>query len=131
LLEAITALPAGAKLAYACQPLEEIAFTDPSLLAIDAHAGRPVVPMCFEADVFSVLNGAPLSLQTPGAAFLWAPQRALYPDVAAHPSSVLVAAFLKAHGIYYIYADGFHPNSLVADAVPIARSGNSEVLRVP
>lgn len=55
----------------------------------------------------------------------------LYPEAAAHPSSAAVAAFLKDHGIDYIFADADYPNSLVADAVPIAQSGDAELLRVP
>jgi hypothetical protein len=50
---------------------------------------------------------------------------------AADPSSADVAAFLKDHGIDYIYADATRPNSLVADAVPIFTSGESEILRIP
>jgi hypothetical protein len=130
LLTAIKDLPSGARLAYACRPFEEFTFGTPQLLAIEAHTGRGVVPMCFEADVFSVLSGAKLSSQAPNADS-WAPQRALYPSAGAHPSSAAVAAFLKGHGIDYIYVDAIHPNTLVADAVPIARSGDFEVLRVP
>jgi hypothetical protein len=131
LLGAIRELPADAKLAYACHPFEEIWFGNPRLLSIDAHTGRRVVPMCFAAEVLSTLIGAPRSAQVPNASFAQAPQRALYPDAGAHPSSAAVVAFLKDHGIEYIYADAMHPNSLVADAVPIARSGDAEVLRVP
>ena len=131
LLGAIRQLPPDAKLAYACRPFEEVSFAEPSLLSIDAHTGRRVVPMCFEAEVFSTLLGAQRSVQTPNASFAGAPQGALYPDAAADPSSGAVAAFLQDNGIDYIYADAAHPNTLVADAVPIARSGDAEVLRVP
>jgi hypothetical protein len=131
LLEAIKQLPPDAKLAYACRPFEEIAFTDPSLLSIDAHTGHPVVPMCFQADVFSTLNGAPPSAIRPAAGFTSAPQSALYPNAAADPSSAAVAAFLKDHGIYYIFADSRHPNLLLPDAVPVATGGSGAVLRVP
>jgi hypothetical protein len=131
LLEAISQLPPDAKLAYACRPFEEIAFTDPSLLSIDAHTARRVVPMCFQADVFGTLNGAPPSAITPAAGFTSAPQSTLYPNSTADPSPVAVAAFLKEHGIYYIFADPRHPNVLVPDAVPVATSGNGAVLRVP
>ena len=131
LLEAISQLPPDAKLAYACRPFEEIAFTDPSLLSIDAHTARRVVPMCFQADVFSTLNGAPPSANTPAAGFTSAPQSALYPSVAADPSPAAVAAFLKDHGIYYIFADSRHPNLLVPDAIPVATGSNGAVLRVP
>jgi hypothetical protein len=131
LLASIRDLPADAKLAYACRPFEEGTFAEPQLLSIDAHTGRRVVPMCFEADVVSRLIGAEASGRTPNASFAWAPQRVLYPDAAAHPSSVVVATFLKEHGIHYIYADAQHPNSLVAGAVPIASSEGVEVLRLP
>jgi hypothetical protein len=131
LLGAIKQLPLEARLAYACGPFEEVAFANPSLLSIDAHTGRRVVPMCFEADLPGTLIGAQLSVQTPNAYFESAPQRALYPDAAANPSSAAVAVFLKENGIDYIYADARHPNSLVADAVPIATSGDGQVLRVP
>ena len=131
LLGAIRQLPPDAKLAYACHPFEEVAFANPRLISIDAHTGRRVVPMCFEADVYGTLVGAEPSRQVPNAGFTLAPQRSLYPDAAADPSSARVAAFLKDNGIDYIYADAAHPNSLVADAVPIAASGDGQVLRVP
>jgi hypothetical protein len=131
ILEAIGQLPADARLAYACQPLEEISFINSKLLSIDAHTGRRVVPMCFEADVLGPLFGGQPSTQTPDAGFASAPQSALYPDSTARPSSVAVANFLKDHGIGYIYADAMHPNSLVDEAIPIATSGNALVLRIP
>ncbi len=34
-------------------------------------------------------------------------------------------------GIDYIYADAPHPNSLVPEAILIARSGEAQVLRLP
>jgi hypothetical protein len=131
LLAVIRQLPADARLAYACQPFEEVSYGTQKLLSIDAHTGRRVVPMCFEAEILSVLIGAPASAQAPGLGFLSAPQRTLYPDSTARPSSDAVAAFLKAHGIDYIYADAAHPNTLVADAVPVTTSGAFELLRVP
>jgi hypothetical protein len=131
LLEEIRGLPAGAKLAYSCQRFEEISFVNSKLVGIEALTGRRVVPMCFQADVNGPLLGAPVSDQTPDAGFLSAPQRALYPDAAARPSSGAVRAFLREHGIDYIYADAAHPNALVDDAVPIATSGESQVLRIP
>jgi hypothetical protein len=131
ILTAIRQLPGNAKLAYACWPLEEVSFADQRLLSIDAHTGRRVVPMCFQADTFSPTVGGPLSLQTPNQGFDWTPQAALYPDAGARPSSAAVAAFLKDHGIDYIYADARHPNSLVAGAVPLATTGDVQILRVP
>jgi hypothetical protein len=55
----------------------------------------------------------------------------LYPNATARPSPAEVAAFLKAHGIHYIYADGRHPNSLVPEAILTAASGDQQVLRIP
>jgi hypothetical protein len=131
LLGAIDRLPPNARLAYSCQPLDESGFGVPQLLSIDAHTARRVVPMCFEAELLSTLIGAPRSAEVPNLFFASAPQRALYPDAATDPSSVAVAAFLKNHGIDYIYADARHPNSLVEDAVSIAQVRDAEVLRVP
>ena len=131
ILTAIRRLPPDAKLAYSCEPFEEVSFADPRLLSIDAHTARRVVPMCYEAETLTTMIGAPQSLNVPNTFFKWAPQRALYPDAAAAPSSEAVASFLRHNGIDYIYADARHPNSLVTDAVPIARSGDDEILLVP
>lgn len=131
ILQAIVRLPEDAKVAYACQPLEEISFVNSKLLGIDAHTGRRIVPMCFQADALAPLFGVERSAQTPDAAFVFAPQATLYPDSTARPPSTAVSSFLKAYGIDYIYADAAHPNSLVTDAVPIATSADFELLRVP
>jgi hypothetical protein len=131
LLQAIRQLPADAKLAYACQSFEEISFVNSKLLGIDAHTGRRVVPLCFEADVNGPLVGAQPSTQVADAGFGSAPQSALYPDTSARPSSSEVAAFMKTYGIGFIFADAQHPNSLVSDAVPIATSGGTQILRLP
>jgi hypothetical protein len=130
-LEAIRQLPSDAKLAYTCAPFEESGFTVPSLLSIDAHTGRRVIPMCFEADVFSPHVGAERSPTVPNTSFGAAPQRVLYPDAASQPSGPEIAAFMKEYRIEYIYADASHPNDLVTDAVSIVRAGDAEILRVP
>jgi hypothetical protein len=129
--EAIQLLPPDAKLAYACQSFEEISFVNSKLLSIDAHTARRIVPMCFEADVNGPLLGAEVSDKVPDAGFSFAPQAVLYPDSTARPSSAAVSAFLKGHGIDYIYADAQHPNSLVPDAAPIATVGDHQLLRIP
>ena len=131
MLAAIRSLPSDAKVAYACRPLEEVAFWAAQLVAIDAHTGRRMVPMCFQADLEGVTTGAQISADVASPLFQWAPQRTLYPDSSAHPSSASVATFLKDNGIDYIYADALHPNSLVPDAIPIATEGANQVLRVP
>jgi hypothetical protein len=131
ILADIRSLPPDAKLAYACRPLEELTFWDARLLGIDAHTGRRIVPMCFQADFFGQLIGGLKSPDVPNRLFLRAPQHALYPDSAAQPSAADIAAFLKTNGIDYIYADAMHPNSLVPDAVPISTSGDTQVLRLP
>ena len=131
LLAAIRGLPSEAKLAYACRPFEELAFWDSRLLGLQAHTGRTVVPMCFQAEFLGSLTGTAMSANIPSPLFRWAPQRQLYPDSGARPSAESVASFLKNHGVDYIYADVAHPNSLVPDAIPVATSGEAQVLRIP
>jgi hypothetical protein len=131
LLETIGDLPATAKLAYSCEPFGETGFAVPQLLAIDAHTSRRMVPMCFEAELLSTLIGAEPSDQVPNLAFRWAPQSQLYPLPGSRPSSAAVAFFLKEHGIEYIFVDRTHPNTLVDDAVLVASSGDTLLLRLP
>jgi len=131
ILAAIEQLPADAKLAYGCLPSEEAAFWDAQLLGLDAHTGRRIVPMCFEAETFGAMTGTPMSGSVASPLFLNAPQRALYPAWDSQPSAASVAAFLKFNGIDYIYVDRVHPNTLVPDAVPIATDGQTQVLRIP
>jgi hypothetical protein len=131
MLAEIRSLPADAKLAYACRPFEEVAFWDAELLGLDAHSGRRIVPMCFQAETFGLIIGTPISLEIPSPLFQWAPQRVLYPDAGTHPSIDSVVSFLKDHGIEYIYADTLHPNTLVPTAIPVATSGETRVLRIP
>jgi hypothetical protein len=131
ILAAIQGLPSDAKLAYACRPSEEAAFWDGQLMGIDAHTGRRIVPMCFEAETFGDMTGTPMSADVPSPLFLAAPQHALYSTSGSRPSPASVTAFLKANGIDYIYVDRVHPNELVPDAIPIASSGDTQVLRIP
>ena len=131
LLGSITQLPSDAKLAYACEPTEEIAFAVPQLLTIDAEAARRVVPMCFEAEFPSILLGAKPDITVVSQFFLGAPQFELYPTAIAQPSSTEILAFLNRYGIDYIYADARHPNTLVPEAAVIASSGEFQVLKVP
>jgi hypothetical protein len=130
-LAEIESLPSDAKLAYSCRPFEESSFWNPRLLGLEAHTGRRIVPMCFEAETLGVLTGGQLSSAVTSTAFRWAPQAALYPDADARPSSASVAAFLKANRIDYIYADRTHPNTLAPDGVPIVTVGDAELLRLP
>jgi hypothetical protein len=130
ILAGIRNLPIDAKLAYACRPSEEIAYWDSRLLGIDAHTGRRVVPMCFQAEAFSRFIGSG-SGDIPNPLFQSAPQRALYPDSSARPTPANVARFLKDNGIHYIYVDARHPNTLVPDAIPILTAGLAQILRIP
>jgi hypothetical protein len=131
ILDAIRKLPADAKLAYRCGPFDESSFAVPHLVSIDAHTARRMVPMCFEAEVLSTLIGAPPAERIENLFFRAAPQRALYPDADARPTSAMVAAFLADHGIRYIYADARHPNTLVDGAARIASAGDAELLMIP
>lgn len=130
LLKAIRELPADAKLGYLCRPFDESGFANPTLGSIDAHTGRRAVPLCFQADFLgSLIEGQRLLRMNPS--FAWAPQRALFADASARPSSAAISAFMRANGIEYIYADPKHPNELVVDAVPVAVSGDAALLRLP
>jgi hypothetical protein len=131
ILAAMKDLPADAKLAYACHQTEEAAFWDAHMLGLDAHSGRRVVPMCFQAETFGLMTGTPISPDVASPLFTWAPQRSLYPTSQATPTPAEVGAFMKANGIDYIYVDAIHPNTLVPDAVPVATSGATQVLRLP
>lgn len=124
LLEAIKALPADAKVAYACRPLEEIAVWDARLLAVSAHTGRRVIPMCFQADFFAYLNGGQCSPDIISPLFASAPQRRLYPDAEAVPTADEILEFMDRHGIEYLLADDVHPNTLVPGAPTIFSSAN-------
>lgn len=130
-LQAIMSLPRDAKLAYSCQPFEEISFVNSKLLTLDAHTGRRIVPMCFQADVNGTLLGESISDAFPDAGFATAPQAALYPSATSRPSPAVVAVFLKANGIEYIYVDAAHPNALVPDGVEIARVRDHAILKIP
>jgi hypothetical protein len=118
-LEGMRALPAGSKMAYACAAFENFAFWDAGLIAIDAHTGIQMVPMCFQADAQRTLLGREADVGIPSSFFEQAPQRALYPDAVTKPTSAEIRRFLVTHGIGYIYSDAAHPNTLVSDATPV------------
>jgi len=131
LVAAIRGLPSDAKVAYACGPSEEIMFWDARLLGLDAHTGRRIMAMCFQSEFFGSMTGGQISAEIPSPLFQFAPQRILYPDSGARPSSAKVTTFLNDHGIHYIFADAAHPNTLIADAIPIATSGDAQLLQIP
>jgi hypothetical protein len=131
LLTAVRALPVDAKIAYACQPGEELAVWDARLLAISAHTDRRIVPMCFESDAFAPYVGGHLDLDVVSPFFLSVPQQGLFPTSSASPSPGEVIEFMQANGIDYIYADRVHPNVLVPDATPVATVGEFQLLRIP
>jgi hypothetical protein len=128
ILDGIRQLPAGAAVAYACRPLEELAVWNPRLISIDAHTGHHVVPMCFQAEYFPILTDTPIDGKAMSQLFEHAPQRELYPDALAEPSTADTQAWLRRHGIGYIYADALHPNTLVPDARVLVESGEFRLL---
>jgi hypothetical protein len=131
ILGAIRGLPPDAKLAYACQPFEELAFWNPKLESIYAHTGRPVVPLCFEAEAFAGMIGGSISPDVPAPFYEHAPQQLLFPTFDHRPTPADVIAFLKANGIDYLYVDAAHPNAFVVDASVIESSGDIQLLRIP
>ena len=104
---------------------------DPQLLSIDAHTGHRVVPMCFEADSSDRYRlpkaSADCEPTVPDGLPSWRCIRMRPPSHPRQPST----AFLKDRGIDYIYADARHPNTLVDEAILVAKSGAAEILRVP
>ena len=131
ILTAIKDLPADAKLAYACQPFEELALWDARLLGIDARTGRRIVPMCFQAETFGHPDRRPSRPTSESDVRVGSAARAVSRMRAAHPSSAAVRSFLLANGIDYIYADAMHPNTLAPDATPVTTSGEVQILRLP
>ena len=88
--------------------------------------------MCFQADFFGqLIGGTEVGAMSRIASSSGLRSARSIPIRGAQPSAANVAAFLKANGIDYIYADAMHPNTLVPDAVPIATSGDTQVLRIP
>jgi hypothetical protein len=117
-LAVIDQLPTDAKLAYSCTETDgDFTFWIPRLVGITAVTGNRVVPMCFMA--------------TTGFTWEWAPQRSLYPDAAARPSSLAILKFLKDQGIGYVFADPDHPNNLLPEGQVVATAGDATVIRVP
>ena len=129
-LAAIETLPPDAKLAYSCKPDEEFAFSTPALVSIYAHTGRRVVPMCYELDVSSAMIGADTGGRPENPFFKFLPQHELFTNPATPPTVADIAAFLKGHGVGYIYADAQHPNLIAPDALPIASHGDVTIWRV-
>jgi hypothetical protein len=130
IMDTIKDLPAGAKLAYACAPSEEVAFWEARLLGIDARTGHRMVPMCFQAETSGILTETPMSADAPGPMFGSSPQHSLYPDPRSQPSPADIDSFLRQNGIDYIYADAIHPD-LVSNAIPVTSSGQFHILRLP
>jgi hypothetical protein len=131
MVAAIRALPVEAKIAYACRKLEEFAWWDPRLLGLAEMSARPVIPMCFEGDPLPFLHEQNASEDVENQFFRFAPQRSLYPTSTATPSTSDVEAFMRHHGIMFIYADPDHPNTLVPEAEVVARIGERLLLRLP
>lgn len=129
-LAAIGRLPDGAKMAYSCAPYEVFAPWDSSLIAIDAHTGVRMVPMCYSADRQRELLERPLDISLPNPFFTNAPQRALYPDAGARPTPDEILRFLRLNRIDYIYSDEAHPNTLAPDAMPILEEDDISVYRL-
>jgi len=131
ILDKIRGLPAGAKLAYACAVDEEFHFGDPRLVPIYAHTGRRVIPLCYQEDFLSSLQGAPDHTGVENPTFALAPQRMLFAGRDLRPSSQAVMGFMRSHGIEFIYADTRHPNVLVPDATLLAADGPVRLYEIP
>jgi hypothetical protein len=130
IIAAIRDLPPEAMIAYRCQELVEIGVWDPRLVSIDAHTGRRIIPMCFQADHLRTLNGAPADPEVESPFFVLAHQREIYPDATAAPSEGEVEAFLRRFGVLYILSDALHP-TLIEHAPVIVETPTYSLQRLP
>lgn len=130
-LSRLRALPPGSKAAYGCRAVENFAPWDASLISIDAHTGVRMVPMCFMADRPRRILGRELDPSLESPFFRAAPQRALYPDAAARPTTDAIESFLRSNGIDYVYTDAAHRDPLVPGATPVLSVGAVTVYRLP
>jgi hypothetical protein len=130
-LAAIRELPPPAKVAYRCANNEEISYWVPRLLAIGVRGDHPIIPLCFETDSFSELTGGTRDPATASPLFLSAPQLDLFPSPSANPRPDDVAAWMRAQGIEYIYADLRHPNTLVPEAHVVTQVGDFALFELP
>ncbi len=127
----VRALPSDAKLAYACANFEEAAAWDARLISLTAHTGRPVVPMCFQSDIFRNQVGHSPDPALANPFFEHAPQRVIYPALDDPPTTEEIVSFMDDHGIEYVWVDPSHPNILVPHATEIFRAGQFAVLQLP
>ena len=127
----VRSLPADARLAYACRGFEEVAVWDARLISITAHTGRPVVPMCFQSDLYGHLHGLEPDPAVMNPFFARAPQRTLYPSLDAQPSAAAILGFLDRYGIDYIWNSPDHPNTLLPDAEALFAAGDVSIHQVP
>jgi hypothetical protein len=94
-------------------------------------SGRPVIPLCFEADPTPLMHDMIPTETAENQFFRFAPQRSLYPTSASEPTSAAIEAFMREHGIGYIYVDAEHPNVLVPDADVVFEVEGRALLRLP
>jgi len=130
-LAAIRELPPPAKVAYRCANNEEISYWVPRLLAVGVRGEHPMIPLCFETDSFSEFSGGARDPATASPLFRSAPQLHLFPNASANPRPDDVAAWMRAQGIEYIYADLRHPNTLVPEAHVLTQVGDFSLLQLP
>lgn len=131
ILEEVARLPEGSAVAYQCGAESELAFWNPRLVSIDAYTGRHVVTLCFQSEIFPVLTGTPVDGKTISPLFRFAPQREIFPAAGVIPSENVVVDWMRRQGIGYIYADENHPNTIVPNAVVIARVDSFSLSRIP
>jgi len=131
MLDAVRDLPAEARLAYACEPFEEVAAWDARLISITAHTGRPLVPMCFQADTFRHQLGKASDTTIENPFFRNAPQRSLYPTALAAPGDEQTRSFMERYGIDYIWIDPDHPDLLVSEADLVHQVDGFAIYQLP
>ncbi len=130
-LEAVRALPADARIAYSCDPVDEFAPWTPKLGTITAHTGRILMPVCYMADpTLPLLANRPIDPDIPSP-FTGPAQQSLFTSAATVPTTDAIRAFLRQHGIGYVYVDAQHPDRLALGGPAVHTEGDVTIYRVP
>ena len=130
LLTAIRSLPPDAKLAYACSPLEETSLGVPQLGSIDAHADRRIIPVCFNAEILSSLNGAHIT-QRPKPVLPRCPATRTLSSAALEPVGSRDSPMAFGAWDHTFLRRRDHPNRLSPGSRVVAEDGEASILQCP
>lgn len=129
-LDAVARLPADARIAYSCGPADEFAPWTPRLGTITVHTGRVLMPLCFMADPTPpLLADRPID-PTVASPFV-GPAQSLFSSPTDAPTADAILAFMRRHGIGFVYVDAQHPDRLALGGPTVHAEGDTTIYRVP